>query len=205
VAGIKTSNMKIVILFFALHVPFLIQAQSLKSVGHAGIAIGKNDFFKKIMLYKSNSIGYEKWIGYNLYLNFELGYSNLQYDDIDLSMNKKYFRTKNYLFLPLTIKKYYTLSRNSTSFIEIGFANNYNYKDKIEYSNNIVDSVHRNLGYTLSFLGRFGLKTKLINAWFMDIGMGSQDDIFQHYKDNRQELIAKRRFLILSVYRKLGK
>lgn len=197
--------MKTIILFFFM-IPFYVNAQELRMTGQLGNAIGKFENTKKIMLNKSYTMGYEKWIGYNLYMNFELGYSFIQYDDIALDLNTKYFRTKHYITLPLSLKKYYTLSRTSTYYIEVGLANNYNLKDKIEYADsNIGDSIKKNLGYSLGLLVRFGFKTRFGKNHFVDFGLGTNDDLLIRYKDESQKFRAKKYFFLMSLYRKLSK
>lgn len=182
-------------------IPFFTYSQELKYTGNAGIAVGKNATLKKLMYYKSHTIGYERWFAYEFQFCFAFGFATIQYDNVSKD-HLQLFHTIHYITLPVSIKKDHRLSKNSSYNLELGFCNNLKLLHKFKYENDSVLFIKNN-EYSMSYLLQGSFKSKLYKNLLIAMGIGIEDDIFHIYKVRTEKLKLKRRFISLSFYRKL--
>lgn len=191
----------LVILFF---IPLSIFSQELKLSSRVGYAIIKGEHFKKIALSTGTFIGSEFILNEFLYLNTLIGYSSIGFDYEDLS-NSNTYTTKYYLCLPVSLKKYYPLSKRSSLFFEFGVSFNYDFITNKEIFAGTGSQISRQngVGFSLSGIGGFGFKTQITKRLFFDVGLCGQADVVYAYKNETDKLKTNRKMFSLTLYQKL--
>lgn len=195
--------MKYSLIIFLFVAPLIAYNQEWKLTNYVGYAKGKTNTFRKIMLATETSAGYEHPIGVELYLSLGVSASTLTFNYYD-SMNLSVYNRKYFLGLPVSIKKYYYLSRASKGFVDFGFYGNYLFYDKKEIRNFLKDeTVTGNWpGYNVGISGSIGFKTKITNSLFFDVSISGKLDYFTHFKNDSDKLKTNQRLLGISFYKK---
>jgi hypothetical protein len=195
--------MKYSLIIFIFVTPLIAYNQEWKLTNYVGYAKGKTNTFRKIMLATEISAEYEHPIGVNLYLGLGVSASTLTFNYYD-RMNLSVYNGKYFLGLPVSIKKYYYLSRTSKGFVDFGFYGNYLFYDKKEFQNSFKEeTVSRNwTGYNIGISGSIGFKTKITNSLFFDVSLSGKLDYFNHYKNDVDKLKTNQRLLGISFYKK---
>ncbi|MBC7875068.1 MAG: hypothetical protein H7Y01_13785, partial [Ferruginibacter sp.] len=106
-------------------------SQEIKVVMEYGFAIGEMKAFKKIMLHSGVRAGMEFTIRRDLSLVISAGGSLLRFS-YTTPASESVFNRKYFLTMPVSVKKYYPLSRKSGGFLEVGGYFNYLVSDKKE-------------------------------------------------------------------------
>lgn len=192
-------------LFVSLAITTISTAQQWRIENNIGYAIGETKNFKKIMLATETRLGYEMNIGTNLYFNLAVGIGTLKFNNIDTS-GVNVFTKKHFISLPISIKKYYSLSRAAQGYIDFGIYGNYYFLDKKEYRSIDIDETasNRNLGYNFGIAGTVGYKRTITKTISFDLAICGQIDYLFKYHNESEQIKTNKRLLGISFYKKLN-
>ncbi len=185
-------------LFCFLLLRLSIAGQEVRILSHIGIATGEMVDRKTIMLSRGVNLGCEfKFEKAKLSITVSPGISNLQYDYTDLNDANVFIR-KNFLHIPVSAKKYYTVSRKSNVFFDFGFQTSYFFSDirEIRDSISFVQQNTRNLGWNYGFISAVGFKTLLTRNIFFDIGLFQSKDLWVKYSNSSSVIKTERLSLV---------
>ena len=155
-----------------------------------GYAIGEMQTLKKVMLYSGLDVTVDMKLKESIFFNTGVGGAALQFSYSDTS-NNLVFNKKYFLAIPASLKKIYYLTKNSSSFIQIGVLNSFLVYDKKEIliANNKKVVKSNMTGYNLGMLFNAGFRTKMAqNNWYIGISIGGHQDILLVYKDKSKEI-----------------
>jgi hypothetical protein len=178
-------------------------SQEVKFTGTlAGFGWVKTSHSKRIALIGYYDFTYEKQFMDSWAWRVGLGASHVQYEgSTDVSI--EYFREKSFLILPVLVRKYYPLSRQSVTYVETGIINKYEVTDKIDYDSDIkADEKFKSGGYIADMSVSVGFKTRLANGVAIDIGFGGQRNLFASYKRTENKIKLSATLLSLSISKK---
>ncbi len=143
----------------------------------------------------------EKNLKATLYFTFGVDVTALKYNYYTAANNSVF--SNNYLLLvPVTLKKYYFISKRSSLFMDFGIAASYYFYCKKEIEN-IGSSTQRNLGLSIGGLGRIGFKTAVTPKVSFDVGLNSFSDFLYFYKDDANKITVKTNSLMFSFCKEL--
>ena len=172
----------------ALIIPFFISTisycQELSISSKVGIARGETVDLKKIMFYSSVVGGIEFVSKKNIAFKAEIGVEQVSYDSY-LWSAASIFNRKNFVTIPISIKKYYPLSKKSSGFWQFGTYASYLHRSTKEKVNMFAVSreIEKNLGANIGVSCLFGFKTALTPSIKFDIAIGGQQDYVFIYKN----------------------
>jgi hypothetical protein len=155
-----------------------------------GYAVGETRVVKKVMLYNSLDIGAELRLRGAISFNIGIGGATLQYSSTD-TPNVSVYCKRYFLTLPVCLKKYYHLTKNSSAFFQVGLMNSFSIHEKKEFlSAGRKGIVNANwAGYNLGLLVSTCFRTKMSqNDWYIGISIGGQQDILTAYKNENQKI-----------------
>lgn len=194
---------KLICLYFSFF-SLASSSQEIKFTTKIGYGIVEMKYIKKNSLCTDNSIGYEFKSNGKLILCVAGGISKINFDYTDTSIRNVYIK-KSFITLPISIKRYYTLSKKTFAYWEFGVSFNYQWLDKIEirnFSNTIINKQH-DLGMIIGGITYFGLKTKISNKIFLDLGLFGQTDFFSFYKTDINKIKSDKRLFAISFNKTL--
>ncbi len=196
--------MKKVFLVIVFMIPLLIFSQEIKFTSIAGYATIKTDKFKKVALSTGAFIGSEFILKEFLYLNTLVGISTIRFENMGLPNS---FTTKYYLSIPVSLKKYYPISKRSSLYWDFGLSFNYDFitQNEIFTVSGIQKNNQNGLGTSFSVIGAVGFKTQVTKRLFFDIGLFGQTDYLLSYKKETDKIKTDRRMISLTFYKKLKK
>ncbi len=192
------------IIFLVLFIKLAI-SQELKLSTAYGFAVGKTNNSKNNFLAQNNSILIEINIGFRTALIAGFNYNKLSFSNTS-SIETVYVKNK-FLMLPVGVKKYFRISKNSTLFIELSLYANKHLAVEKEVFINGTNSFYsnKNLGYSFGTYINWGLKTVIGSNWYFDIGLAQQKDYLFSYEKDKDKLETERNLLCFSFYKRLGK
>jgi hypothetical protein len=138
-------------------------------------------------------------------LSISLGNESIQYSYYNFSLGNV-FSKNNLLLLPLSIKKYFFLSKNSKTSVEFGFFISHHYKKKEEIRNPPAPKysiTKKNIGFNVGGINNISLKTRLTKKIFFDIGLIGLVDFDLNSSSNPEKLLSEKTGLSFSFYYKL--
>jgi hypothetical protein len=190
-----------IILFLFLFIKSQTQSFSewhFRYSGYYGYAVGKIQNVKRIMLATGVTSTFEKNIKASLYFTFGVDISSVKYNFLDSALNQGY--SNNYFVsIPLTLKKYYVVSKKSHLFWDFGLAPSYQFYTKNEFENGKT-AKKRKLGMELEGIGRFGFKTILSKKISFDLGLNGFEKIASISKNDDYKISRKVNSLMMSFY-----
>ncbi len=197
--------MKKSLLIFCLTFNYAIAQEISFSTG-MGYAQGEGNIYKKLMLYKESTFGYEKQIKNDYFFFTGVGKSVLQFSYNDTG-NINVFTTRSFITVQLAARKYFFLNKKSWFFIQVGPAFNYYLLDKKELKSYFIDESieQRYLGWTLGAKGIGAYKRQLTNRSFFDVGFETQQTFLTRYKQDKNKIIFNTNSLRLGFSWNLAK
>ncbi len=181
-----------------------IFSQELTVNGKYGYTIGEMKAFKKIMLYTGVDINVEWKLKEDIFFCIGAGANALQFSFNDTS-STSVFDKKYFLNFPVSIKKYYPLSRKSSYFLQFGIMNSFLIHDKKEIflanEKQVVNS--GGPGYNLAMLFNTGFKTMISTNWNFGLALGGYQDFVLVYKDKAKKIKTTTTILSFSFTRKI--
>ncbi len=169
-----------------------------KAGGYYGYSVGKKDGVKKIMLCTGQEFMIEKNLRESWFITFGIGLTSLKYNYYADSLNSSVFSNNNFALVPVSLKKYYILSKRSQCFLDFGIAAAYYFYNRDESINSSIKKT--NLGYNFGLIAKMGFKTQLTKKLSFDISLLSFQDHIYSYKNTVDKLSIKSNGLMTSFY-----
>ena len=178
------------IIFLSLLSMQYARTQSLIVENKLGYTIGEKTSSKNIMLFKGAGIHYEKDIKYSLSVTLGITFASAQFNYTD-TVKKNVFEKYYILQLPVTMVKYYMLSKNSNVFLQFGPIFSFLPLNKKEiFSNNVKQTVNtKTQGFNLGLSANIGVKTRITkNSWYLSVALSGYEDFFMANKNSLQKI-----------------
>ena len=187
--------------------PFILFSQEIRFSSTIGYAVTEMKSFKKISLCTGINAGFEFPLKKGLCITTSVGGFLLRFDYNTPVNASSIFNSKYFFDIPVSLKKYYLLSKKSRCYWEFGLVSSYQFFDKKEIKLGSGSSVEkkRNLGFNFGVIGSFGFKTIINNRISFDIGLLARTDYLFSYKNSDDKTKTDQKLLLLSLYRRLGK
>ncbi|MEO7922660.1 MAG: hypothetical protein ABIR30_03220 [Chitinophagaceae bacterium] len=196
--------MRIHLTLFLSCISSLVFSQGLRVSMDYGFGIGEMEDAKRIVLHTGFRAGAEFSIGERNYLSFMAGSSVLRFNYSN-GPGESIFNRKFFLMLPVSIKRYYPLSKRSSGFVEVGIYASFNLFDRKETRNSLGTTItrHNNPGKNGGGVLGLGFKTMITNRISFDVGLSGQKDFFDSYKQDQYRIRAEKTSLSFGFYRKI--
>ena len=198
--------MRYKLLVSLLFSPFILFSQEIKFSNTIGYAVTETEDVKKIALCTGINAGFELPLKKGLYITISAGGFLLRFN-YNSAANNSVFNSKYFFSMPVSLKKYYPVSRQSRAYWCFGIFPGYQFYDKKEirsFSGNSTET-KRSLGFNFGCIASVGFKTIINSRMSFDIGLLAQTDYFFSYKKKQDKTKTDQRLLSLSLHRKLRK
>ncbi|MBA2745705.1 MAG: hypothetical protein H0U44_05720 [Flavisolibacter sp.] len=196
---------QLLIIAFVLLLVSGLKSQQLRIDANAGIAIVEFPHSKRIVLSNAFNLGYE-FISSSSTWQFVItpGILRLAYGFDDTSA-ANHFNQMIFLTLTPTIKKYSSISRRSSAFMEFGIygAHLLTNKDQINSGGTLTENKINNAGYNFGLFTKFGFKTAFSSKLFVDIHLSGQKELANKYSNPLNKVSFNQIGLGFSIYRSL--
>ncbi|WP_462221068.1 hypothetical protein, partial [Ferruginibacter sp.] len=169
-----------------------------KTGGYYGYSVGKKDGVKKIMLSTGQEFIIEKNLKESWYITFGIELTSLKYNYHSDTLNSSVFSNNYFALIPVTLKRYYILSKRSHCFLDFGLAPAYYFYNKDESKSSSFKK--NNLGLNIGAVAKMGFKTQLTKKLSFDVGLHSFQDFIYSYKNAADKLSIKSNGLMTSFY-----
>jgi hypothetical protein len=168
----------------------MAKTQNLSFDIKLGYAVGEKKTSKHPMLYRSTGISYEKDIKYELAFTIGIAGATTEFSYTD-TLNNNVYEKQYFLQLPVSIVKYYYLSKNSNFFLQFGPMFSVLPINKKEVFTIAGKQTQKTTdpGFNMGLLGNVGFKSKVAkNNWYVSVALSGYQDFFASNKNSAEKI-----------------
>jgi hypothetical protein len=185
----------------------MAKTQSLSFDTKLGYSVGEKKTSKHGMLYRSAGISYEKDIKYALAFSIGIAGATSEFSYTDTLKNNVYEK-QYFLQLPISIVKYYYLSKSSNFFLQFGPMFSILPVNKKEVFTTAGKQTQKTTdpGFNIGVLSNVGFKSKVAkNNWYVSITLSGYQDFFASNKNSLEKIKFNQFGLGISFIKDLDK